>query len=92
MWQDLRTGAAPDWARWDAWQQRRGMQSADSLDLAAAADTLRRDPSCQPCLHDLRERLWPLLPRASAASAGRPAADAAGRAYLDALQATEPRP
>ncbi|WP_313919976.1 hypothetical protein [Tahibacter sp.] len=92
VWQDLRTGAAPDWARWDAWQQRRGMQSADSLDLAAAADSLRRAPSCQPCLHDLRERLWPLLPRASAASAGRPAADAAGRAYLDALQAAEPRP
>lgn len=92
VWQDLRTGAAPDWARWDAWQQRRGLQSADALDLAAAADSLRRDPSCQPCLHELRDRLWPLLPRASAASAGRPAADAAGRAYLDALQATEPRP
>jgi hypothetical protein len=92
VWQELRAGAAPDWARWDAWQQRRGMQSADALDLAAAADSLRRDPSCRPCLHDLRDRLWPLLPRTSAASAGRTAADAAGRAYLDALHATEPRP
>ncbi len=92
VWQNLRTGAAPDWARWDAWQQRRGMQSADALDLAAAADSLRRDPACQPCLHELRDRLWPLQPRASAASAGRPATDAAGRAYLDALQAAEPRP
>ncbi len=92
VWHELRAGSAPDWVRWDAWQQRRGMQSADALDLAAAADSLRRDPSCQPCLHDLRDRLWPLLPRASAASAGRPAADAAGRAYLDALHAAEPRP
>lgn len=90
VWQSLRTGAAPDWARWDAWQRRRGMQAADALDLAAAADSLRRDPTCTPCLAELRDRLWPLLPRASAASSGRAATDAAGRAYLEALQATEP--
>jgi hypothetical protein len=92
VWQALRGGSSPDWTRWDAWQQRRGMQSADALDLAAAADSLRRDASCAPCLRELRDRVWPLLPRASAASAGRPATDAAGRAYLDALRAAEPSP
>lgn len=89
VWQDLRAGRLPDWSRWDAWQRRRGTQAADALDLAAAADSLRRDPDCHACLVDLRERLWPLLPRASAASAGRGAIDAAGRAYLDALRAAE---
>ncbi|HSX62898.1 MAG TPA: hypothetical protein VLF18_22160, partial [Tahibacter sp.] len=92
VWQRLRAGALPDWSRWDAWQQRRGTQAADALDLAAAADTLRRDPACRACLVDLRDRLWPLLPRASAASSGRAAADATGRAYLDALRAAEGEP
>lgn len=89
VWQNLRTGAAVDWERWDAWQRRRGAAAADALDLAAAADNLRRDPDCAACRVELRDRLWPLLPRVSAASAGRAAPDAAGRAYLDALRATE---
>lgn len=92
VWQNLRANTVPDWSRWDAWQRRRGTQAADALDLAEAADTLRRDPACSACLVDLRERLWPLLPRASAASSGRGAIDAAGRAYLDALRATETKP
>lgn len=92
VWQSLRANTVPDWSRWDAWQRRRGTGSADALDLAAAADTLRRDPGCGACLVDLRERLWPLLPRASAASGGRAAIDAAGRAYLDALGAGETKP
>ena len=87
VWLSLRANAVPDWSRWDAWQKRRGTQAPDALDLAAAADTLRRDPACSSCLVELRERLWPLLPRASAASGGRRAPDAAGRAYLDALNA-----
>ncbi|MBN8738554.1 MAG: hypothetical protein BGP24_11555 [Lysobacterales bacterium 69-70] len=92
VWQSLRTGVAPDWERWDAWQRRRGATAADALDLAAAADNLRRDPACAACRAELRDRLWPLLPRASAASAGRAVPDAAGRAYLDALRATETPP
>jgi hypothetical protein len=92
VWQSLRTNATPDWERWDAWQRRRGAAAADALDLAAAADNLRRDPACAACRAELRDRLWPLLPRASAASAGRTAPDAAGRAYLDALRATETPP
>lgn len=92
VWQSLRANTVPDWSRWDTWQRRRGTGSADALDLAAAADTLRRDPGCGACLIDLRERLWPLLPRASAASGGRAAIDAAGRAYLDALGTGETKP
>lgn len=89
VWQSLRANAVPDWSRWDAWQRRRGTQAPDALDLAAAADSLRRDPACAACLVDLRERLWPLVPRASAASGGRRASDATGRAYLEALRAPE---
>lgn len=92
IWQALASAAAPDWARWEAWQRRRGRDVPDALDLAAAADGLRRDPACAACAVELRERLWPLLPPSAAASAGRATPDTAGRAYLDALQAAEGRP
>ncbi|KFN49424.1 DUF4175 family protein [Arenimonas composti] len=58
---------------------------AEPVDLLAALAMLRAEPDCTRCAEDLRMRLWPLLPRAVPAPTARPAADAAGGAWLDAL-------
>jgi hypothetical protein len=92
LWQTLDSGAAPDWTQFDAWLKRRALPSEQALDLAAAADSWRRDAACADCRQALRDRLWPLLQPDAAASAGRAAPDAAGRAYLDALYRREQQP
>lgn len=86
LWQSLQRGEQPAWPRFDAWLRDSGLGSEQALDLAAAADSWRRDLACASCREELRARLWPLLPRASAASAGRELPDRRGRAYLQALQ------
>lgn len=86
LWQALQRGEPPQWPRFDAWLRDSGLGSEQALDLAAVADSWRRDAACTHCRDDLRARLWPLLPRASAASAGREQPDRRGRAYLQALQ------
>jgi hypothetical protein len=70
----------------EAWLRAHETKVADALDLLALLDSARRDPECAPCLSALRARLWPLLPTPPAAVVNRPAADSAGRAYLDALE------
>ena len=57
----------------------------DPLDVTAAVDELRQQPDCQPCRQRLRARLWPAVVPAPAPGARRPAADAMGKRYLDAL-------
>jgi hypothetical protein len=57
----------------------------DSLSVVAALETLGGDPACDACRLELRRRLWPLLATPAAAAAARPAPDARGAAYLDAL-------
>ena len=57
----------------------------DSLGLVEALDALAGDPACAACRVELRRRLWPLLATPAAAAAVRPAPDARGAAYLDAL-------
>lgn len=86
LWQVLQRGEQPQWPRFDAWLRDSGLGSEQALDLAAVADSWRRDAACASCREELRARLWPLLPRAAASSAGREQPDRRGRAYLQALQ------
>lgn len=92
IWQALERGETPDWDGFDKWLGQRDPNAPGTLDLAAAADSWRRDPACARCRDELRDRLWPLLPRAAAAATGRPDGGAAGKAYLQALQAAEAPP
>jgi hypothetical protein len=57
----------------------------DALGLVAALDAVSADPACDTCRTGLRRKLWPLLATPAAAAAKRPAPDARGAAYLDAL-------
>ncbi|MCX7033106.1 MAG: hypothetical protein NT046_03930 [Arenimonas sp.] len=57
----------------------------DALGLVAVMDALSADPACDTCRIELRRKLWPLLATPAAAAAARPAPDARGAAYLDAL-------
>jgi hypothetical protein len=85
LWRGL-DDAAPDWDAAAGVLAARG-SSPDTLGLLAALDRARREPACADCRAQLRRALWPLLRLPPAASAPRSAADAEGRAYLDALRA-----
>jgi hypothetical protein len=87
LWRGLDDAATPDWDAAAGVLAARG-SSADTLGLLAALDRARREPACADCRAQLRRALWPLLPLPPAASAPRSAADAEGRAYLDALRAS----
>ena len=67
------------------WMASREVQGGDPLAIAAAIQSLRRDPACAACRDRLRTQLWPLLARPSAAPAPRERAGQIGDAYLDAL-------
>ena len=56
-----------------------------ALDALAALDAVRQAPDCRACRARLRAALWPLLPHPPAGVGTRGRADAAGRAYLEAL-------
>ncbi|KFL36993.1 DUF4175 family protein [Arenimonas donghaensis] len=77
----------PDLAPMTAWLDDNAERIADPLSLLAALETLRADPGCTACRQRLRALLWPLLPRPTTGPDGRPAPDAMGQAYLDALPA-----
>jgi hypothetical protein len=85
LWHALDAGATPDW---DAAEHAIAAQgsSVDTLGVLAALDRARRAPACADCRAQLRSALWPLLPTPAAASVPRAVPDAAGRAYLDAIQ------
>lgn len=91
LWQSLAGGASAagtlDWSAAEAWLHAHESDLPDALAVLAAIDRVRRDPACLECRTSLRDLLWPLLPTPAAASAPRAAPNAAGRAYLDALQA-----
>ncbi|WP_372392428.1 hypothetical protein ACCQ05_21245 [Xanthomonas sp. NCPPB 3582] len=93
LWQALGEPAATsDGAALDAfarWLPAHEAALDDPLDLAAAIETLRASPACTACRQRLRALLWPLLVRPPAAVQPRPAADAGGQRYLDALHAQE---
>jgi hypothetical protein len=86
----LAAGTVPDWDAAEAWIRARENRLPDALGVLAAIDRVRRDPACDACRRQLDALLWPLLPVPAVAGALRPAPDASGQAYLDALQATAP--
>ncbi|WP_248523631.1 DUF4175 domain-containing protein [Sphingomonas faeni] len=67
------------------WLRANQARVPDPLALAAAIDTLRRDPACAACREKLRGTLWSALPRPAPGLTRRHAGDAIGRRYLDAL-------
>jgi hypothetical protein len=67
------------------WLRANAARVSDPLALSAAIDTLRRDPTCAACRAKLRGTLWTALPRPTPGLTRRPAGDAIGRRYLDAL-------
>ena len=92
LWQQLgSTPARPVAAQALAGLRQHGQRATDPLALQAALDALQRDPSCKACRERLRALLWPLLPAPPAAVARRPASDAQGQRYLDALEAEASR-
>jgi hypothetical protein len=70
------------------WLGQRPAPVANPLELLAAADRVRREPDCRECARALGRLIWPLLPRPPAQVPARPRPDAAGRRYLDAIDAT----
>lgn len=67
------------------WLRANEARVPDPLALSAAIDALRRDPACAPCREKLRGTLWSALSRPAPGLTRRPAGDAVGRRYLDAL-------
>jgi hypothetical protein len=86
LWSALQRAETPDWDAAETWLRAHAANMPDSLAVSAAIDRARRDPACAECRDALSSLLWPLLPPLAPATAVRPAADAAGRAYLQALQ------
>lgn len=70
----------------EAWVRANESRVADPLSLLAAADAVRADPACAQCRRTLRAQLWKVLIRPPAGVTPRPALDAAGGRYLDALE------
>ena len=85
-WLALDRGAAPPVDALQGWLGRHAGELRDPLALAAALDPLRSDPTCQPCRDHLRAALWQAWTQPVARPLARPAADAMGQRYLDALQ------
>lgn len=68
------------------WIGGAGNRVGDPLALAAAIDTVARDPGCRPCRDRLRGLLWQALATPPAQVPRRAIATGAGRRYLDALR------
>ena len=86
-WQRLDDGGGEaDLEALAAWQQRHAAHLPDALDLAAAIEQLRLTPACADCRQRLRAQLWRALQRPVPQPMRRPAPDAAGQRYLDALE------
>ncbi len=89
-WRALAWNDAVDLAALVTWAQAHPRQVDDPLALLAAVDALQRDPACGDCRQALRGQLWRVLQRPLPAPARRPAVDAMGARYLDALQEDAP--
>jgi len=86
LWRALGDGGAPDWDAAAQAMRARDASAPETLDVLAALDKARRDPACAECRARLRDKLWSLLPVPPAHVVPRGSSDAAGAAYLDALQ------
>lgn len=87
VWKQLDGTATPDWDALTTWLGDDAAHASDALGIIAAIDGVRRDPACADCREALRGLLWPLLPTPATAVELRARPDAAGRAYLDAIDA-----
>ncbi len=87
----LADGEAGDAAALTAWLHAHADEVDDVLGVFAALDGWQRDRACTPCRERLLDRLWPLLPTPPTGVPVRVSPDAAGAAYLDALQAEDAR-
>ncbi|WP_192884066.1 hypothetical protein [Xanthomonas campestris] len=89
LWSALdEDGAVPDALldRYARWLQTAQDQLPDPLSLAAAVETLRSEPACRACRAQLRALVWRTVTAPPAPVHRRPAADARGQRYLDALR------
>lgn len=68
------------------WIDGAGARVGDPLALAAAIDTVAREPRCRACRDRLRGLLWQALATPPAQVQRRAIGDATGRRYLDALR------
>lgn len=91
LWRALDEGGALELQPFADWLQANETKLEDPLSLVAALDALRAQPDSPEHRQHLRALLWPLLPPPVAGVAPRPAPDATGAAYLDALT-EEPSP
>ena len=89
-WTALAWSDTADLAALVTWAQDHPRQVDDPLALLAAVDALQRDPACGDCRQALRGQLWRVLQRPRALPPRRPAIDAMGARYLDALQEDAP--
>ncbi|WP_181112982.1 hypothetical protein [Xanthomonas pisi] len=85
-------GAVPEAIldRYTRWLQGAQDLVPDPLSVAAAVETLRSEPACLRCRAQLRALVWPTLSAPPAPVDRRPAADARGQRYLDALREEPP--
>ncbi|MCC8616595.1 DUF4175 domain-containing protein [Xanthomonas vesicatoria] len=93
LWTALGEGGAVPEAvldRYSRWLQGAQELVPDPLSVAAAVETLRSDPACLRCRARLRALVWPTLSAPPAPVQRRPAADARGQRYLDALREVPP--
>ncbi len=80
---------APQLDAFARWLGTHESRLASPLDLAAALEQYRAEPACAACRERLRALLWTTLAAPPARPLPRPAPDATGRRYLDALSAGE---
>ena len=85
-WRALAGSGDVQLAALQRWIDSAGSRIADPLALAAAIDTIARDPGCRSCRDRLRGLLWQALATPPAQVPRRAIGDATGRRYLDALQ------
>jgi hypothetical protein len=87
FWQALRTRGTPDWTAMETWVTAHESTMPDALGVLAAIDHAQRDPGCATCRQELANSLWPVLSVPAAGSTSRAGPAAAGRMYLDTIQA-----
>ncbi|KRG58377.1 hypothetical protein ABB25_06945 [Stenotrophomonas koreensis] len=85
-WLALDRGGLPDIPALQRWLAAHTATLRDPLALAAALDPLIADPTCLPCRDSLRAALWQAWTQPVARPLARPATDAMGQRYLDALE------
>lgn len=85
LWRALGGSEALELQPFADWLQANETKLEDPLSLVAALDALRAQPESTEPRQRLRALLWPLLPAPVAGVTPRPAPDATGTAYLDAL-------